>query len=156
MFYRFPFRSRVLCEKWISALKRKDFIPTRASLVCSAHFTEDDYVKKPELTKKRLRNDAVPSVFNFPVSDLSSAFQIDQYPPTSTYNVNGKKRRSKKIYNPVDDVDFDSLTAITDNSLLSEITSVTRQADFTAEEITLTGKGKSLEAKDIDSVSNTF
>lgn len=126
-------------------------MPTRASLVCSAHFTEEDYVKKPELTKKRLKNDAVPSIFNFPVTDLST-IRLEQSTPNSTYNENGKKRRSKKIYNPTEDIDFDSLTKINDSSDLSEITSVTRQNGY--EEITIVGKDKSLESKDIDSVSN--
>lgn len=67
---RFPFRSRTLCEKWVKALKRKDFVPTKASLVCSDHFREEDYVERPGLTKRMLKKDAVPSIFNFPVTHL--------------------------------------------------------------------------------------
>lgn len=54
----------------MKALKRKDFIPTKASLVCSDHFREDDYVERPGLTKRMLKKDAVPSMFNFPVTHL--------------------------------------------------------------------------------------
>lgn len=134
-------------------MKRKDFVPTRASLVCSAHFTEDDYVKKPELTKKRLKNDAVPSIFNFPVTDLST-LQLEQTTPNSTYNEHGKKRRSKKIYDPMEDTDFDALTKAADSVDLTEITAVSKKNGYTEEEITFIGKDKSFEAKDIDSVSD--
>ena len=31
-------------NQWIKAIKRKQWTPTRHSVVCKAHFTEDDFV----------------------------------------------------------------------------------------------------------------
>lgn len=90
--YRFPFRSRKMCEHWVRALKRKDFVPTRASLVCSDHFREEDYVSRPGLTKRMLKKDAVPSIFNFPVPGIRS--------PPSPYFECSQNKKEKKLGNP--------------------------------------------------------
>jgi len=46
---------------WIQAIHRENFVPTNNSMVCSLHFTSDDYQKRPDLIK--LTNKAIPSVF---------------------------------------------------------------------------------------------
>jgi hypothetical protein len=48
--------------QWIQALHRENFVPTNNTLICEAHFTTNDYQKRPDLIK--LTNIAVPSIFN--------------------------------------------------------------------------------------------
>jgi len=72
----FPLYNEELCEKWIRANPRKDFMPTKHSTLCSLHFTPDDFVlerqdsnstrrkrKSETPLRRRLKDDAVPSVF---------------------------------------------------------------------------------------------
>ena len=62
--------SKVLLEKWISRLNRKDFIPTKNSRICSLHFKNEDYIPESEnvdrfgrkLKKRRLKPNAAPSL----------------------------------------------------------------------------------------------
>lgn len=51
-------------QKWIIALRRKNFIPSQWSRICSIHFIDSDYEIRPGTTKPCLKIDAVPS--NFP------------------------------------------------------------------------------------------
>ncbi|XP_065218821.1 peroxynitrite isomerase THAP4-like isoform X2 [Planococcus citri] len=101
-FHKFPFRSRSLCEKWVRALKRKDFVPTKASLVCSDHFRDDDYVERAGLTKRMLKKDAVPSIFNFPVhlgGDMSQNHVL-------------KKRKSGNTFRRKELIDMDNIDSL--------------------------------------------
>lgn len=79
---RFPFRDKTLLAKWTNAVKRKDWTPTIHSKICSKHFLPEDFY--PDQSIKRLREDAVPSVF--------------AYPPKV------KKRRPPKIRQPLGEV----------------------------------------------------
>ena len=65
-FHKFPLKSDELCKKWVVALRRKNFVPTKYSYVCSAHFVSEDYTGEKKASKPRLKDDAVPSVFTFP------------------------------------------------------------------------------------------
>lgn len=49
-------------------MKRKNFTPNQYSYLCSDHFIPSDYLNesRPELDKKLLKDEAVPSVFKFP------------------------------------------------------------------------------------------
>jgi len=47
--------------QWIQALDRENFVPTNNTLICEAHFTNNDYQKRPDLVK--LTHTAVPSIF---------------------------------------------------------------------------------------------
>ena len=51
-------------EKWLKSIKRKDFCPTKSSVVCSEHFQANMY-RVPLGLKRRplLKLDAVPTVF---------------------------------------------------------------------------------------------
>lgn len=65
LYYRFP-KDEDRRIMWVQAIHREDFVPTNNSMICNAHFTKDDYQKRPDLIK--LTNKAIPSVFNYPAS----------------------------------------------------------------------------------------
>ena len=80
-FHSFPLNNPDLCEKWIRANPRDGFEPSKNSKMCSLHFLPTDFVSdvkdtnksrlqkrrsesnEPARLKKKLRDDAVPSVF---------------------------------------------------------------------------------------------
>lgn len=82
-------------EKWVKATRRQNFQPSKHTFICSVHFKETDYMATPdEFSKKKLRNDAVPSIFDaFPLyykppekkkrTSMTSTSSRDQ-PSTST------------------------------------------------------------------------
>ena len=83
-----------LCEKWIRANPRDGFVPSKNSKMCSLHFLPTDFVSdvkdtnksrlqkrrsesnEPARLKKKLRDDAVPSVFLNAPSYLSKPKQV--------------------------------------------------------------------------------
>ena len=62
-FHKFPLKDTALMKKWVIATKRDRFVPSDASFICSEHFTRSDYLFSDS---KKLKDSAVPSVFNFP------------------------------------------------------------------------------------------
>ena len=44
-FHKFPLKNPVLCKKWIVAVKRENFIPSKHLCICSDHFlpTDDNF-----------------------------------------------------------------------------------------------------------------
>ena len=75
-FHSFPIHNKPLCEKWLRANPRKDFIPSKHSKLCSLHFKPTDFVeerqdtdtarvkrKSKKLIQRYLQADAVPSIF---------------------------------------------------------------------------------------------
>ncbi len=57
-------KNEALNKLWIQNVKRKNFIPTDASSICSVHFRDSDYLHRPGRIFKALKPDAVPSVFS--------------------------------------------------------------------------------------------
>ena len=53
----------VLLKKWMVAIRRESFVPSKHSHVCSKHFLQSDYY--PGGSRELLKN-SVPSVFDFP------------------------------------------------------------------------------------------
>ncbi|XP_065662960.1 THAP domain-containing protein 1-like [Hydra vulgaris] len=73
-FHKFPIKNSELCKRWIVALKRENFIPTKYTCICSDHFLESDYnyciqdkniLSVDHHYKPILKLKAVPSVFVF-------------------------------------------------------------------------------------------
>ncbi|MBN3276622.1 THAP1 protein, partial [Polyodon spathula] len=62
-FHKFPLARPDVCEKWVSAMRRNNFKPTKYSNICSQHFTKDCF--KRECNNRVLKENAVPSVFCF-------------------------------------------------------------------------------------------
>ena len=73
-FYRFP-TDREKRNKWISAVKRKDWEPNEYTWLCSAHFISGVKSNDP------LSPDYVPSIFSFSTSTQKLRFQqqLDDY-----------------------------------------------------------------------------
>lgn len=63
LFCSFPLKNKELLQAWNIAIGREDFTPTTSSKVCSIHFRENDYLVRPGAYVKRLKPDAIPSIF---------------------------------------------------------------------------------------------
>ncbi|XP_051541194.1 THAP domain-containing protein 1-like [Myxocyprinus asiaticus] len=62
-FHKFPLARPDVCGKWVAAIKRRNFKPTKYSNICSQHFTKDCF--KRECNNRVLKDNAVPSLFTF-------------------------------------------------------------------------------------------
>ncbi|XP_062282556.1 THAP domain-containing protein 2-like [Scomber scombrus] len=62
-FHRFP-KDNSLRRQWERAVKRKGFVASERSLLCSEHFKANDFDRTGQTV--RLRHGVKPSVFNFP------------------------------------------------------------------------------------------
>ncbi|GAA6106970.1 THAP domain-containing protein 6 isoform X1, partial [Tachysurus ichikawai] len=62
-FHRFPSDAK-LRKIWETALRKEGFSATPHTVLCSQHFTEDAIDRTGQIV--RLREGAVPSIFNFP------------------------------------------------------------------------------------------
>ncbi|KAI7812686.1 THAP domain-containing protein 1 [Triplophysa rosa] len=60
-FHKFPLARPDVCHKWVGAMKRRNFKPTKYSSICSQHFTRDSF--RQECNNRVLKDDAVPSLF---------------------------------------------------------------------------------------------
>jgi hypothetical protein len=75
--HAFPLKNKDLCDEWIRANPRQDFMPTKYSKMCSLHFKPSDFTDEhrdsnkqrlknyddDRLIRRHLRSDAVPSLF---------------------------------------------------------------------------------------------
>ena len=73
-FYHFPLDNQELLDRWLKAIPRKNFQPTKHSLICSINFCQEDIMiiredssprrhKSELLMRPRLRTDAIPMIF---------------------------------------------------------------------------------------------
>uniref|UniRef100_A0A4W6F6R9 THAP domain-containing protein 1 n=1 Tax=Lates calcarifer TaxID=8187 RepID=A0A4W6F6R9_LATCA len=65
-FHKFPLARPDVCGKWVAAMRRNNFKPTKYSNICSQHFTKDCF--KRECNNRVLKENAVPSLFTFSLS----------------------------------------------------------------------------------------
>ncbi|XP_015259035.1 THAP domain-containing protein 1-like isoform X1 [Cyprinodon tularosa] len=65
-FHKFPLARPDVCSKWVAAMRRSNFRPTKYSNICSQHFTQDCF--KRECNNRVLKENAVPSLFGFSLS----------------------------------------------------------------------------------------
>ncbi|XP_020292714.1 THAP domain-containing protein 1-like [Pseudomyrmex gracilis] len=75
--FRFPLNRPDILQLWIAAIGRDNFKLTKYSLICSAHFQENDFMKRPNASGVRLNNLAVPSIFCAPISADVTASAIE-------------------------------------------------------------------------------
>ncbi|XP_026153346.1 THAP domain-containing protein 1 [Mastacembelus armatus] len=70
-FHKFPLARPDVCGKWVAAMRRNNFKPTKYSNICSQHFTKDCF--KRECNNRVLKENAVPSLFSFNLSIKSES-----------------------------------------------------------------------------------
>ncbi|XP_054637995.1 THAP domain-containing protein 1-like [Dunckerocampus dactyliophorus] len=63
-FHRFPHCNAQLLKQWVVNMRRNGWIPAARSQLCSSHFTEENFDRTGQTV--RLRQNAVPTVFDFP------------------------------------------------------------------------------------------
>ncbi|XP_022830078.1 THAP domain-containing protein 4-like [Spodoptera litura] len=73
--HRIP-KDEKMCQLWLKAIRRKNFIPTKDTRLCRKHFLESDYQKVSIYTgvehqHKYLKKGTVPSVFSWDTQPLS-------------------------------------------------------------------------------------
>ncbi|KAM6902356.1 THAP domain-containing protein 1 [Xenentodon cancila] len=76
-FHKFPLARPDVCGKWIAAMRRNNFKPTKYSNICSQHFTKDCF--KRECNNRVLKENAVPSLFSFNLGMKSESLE-DHFP----------------------------------------------------------------------------
>ncbi|XP_077088300.1 THAP domain-containing protein 1 isoform X2 [Siphateles boraxobius] len=76
-FHKFPLARPDICGKWVSAMKRRNFKPTKYSNICSQHFSRDCF--KRQCNNRVLKDNAVPSLFSF--SKLQAPSLEDSFSP---------------------------------------------------------------------------
>uniref|UniRef100_A0A8D8T224 THAP domain-containing protein 2 n=1 Tax=Cacopsylla melanoneura TaxID=428564 RepID=A0A8D8T224_9HEMI len=64
-FFKFPNDPNAL-KKWLVRMRRDKWMPNTHSVICSLHFTPDAFEQSGWASKRILKPDAVPSVFDFP------------------------------------------------------------------------------------------
>ncbi|XP_061658081.1 THAP domain-containing protein 1 [Syngnathoides biaculeatus] len=62
-FHKFPLARPDICSKWVAAMRRNNFKPSKYSNICSQHFTKDCF--KRECNNRVLKENAVPSLFDW-------------------------------------------------------------------------------------------
>lgn len=77
-FHKFPLTRPDVCSKWVAAMRRNNFKPTKYSNICSQHFTKDCF--KRECNNRVLKDNAVPSLFTFNLNIKSESLE-DPFPP---------------------------------------------------------------------------
>ncbi|XP_054716841.1 THAP domain-containing protein 1-like [Uloborus diversus] len=60
----FPFSRPEILKRWILNVRRKDWYPSRRSVLCSDHFEPDAFDRSGLIV--RMKPDAVPTIFAFP------------------------------------------------------------------------------------------
>lgn len=81
-FHKFPLARPDICCKWVAAMRRNNFKPTKYSNICSQHFTEDSF--KRECNNRVLKESAVPSLFTFNLSIKSESLE-DPFPSENLF-----------------------------------------------------------------------
>ncbi|XP_061589596.1 THAP domain-containing protein 1 isoform X2 [Cololabis saira] len=66
----FPLARPDVCGKWVAAMRRNNFKPSKYSNICSQHFSSDAF--KRECNNRVLKENAVPSLFTLSNVHLAS------------------------------------------------------------------------------------
>ncbi|XP_034043846.1 THAP domain-containing protein 1-like [Thalassophryne amazonica] len=77
-FHLFPFSRPQVLAVWLANMKRDRWTPTRRSVICCDHFEAECFDLTGQTT--RLKQDAVPTIFQFP-SHLKKITKPQRKPP---------------------------------------------------------------------------
>ena len=97
--HKFPKREDVL-STWMRKIPRADFVPTKSSRLCSLHFVSTDFITesadptrpKRKLVNRRLKEEAVPSIF----LNLPSYFSDERPTGRPTTSASAQARHEKE------------------------------------------------------------
>ncbi|XP_030078505.1 THAP domain-containing protein 2 [Microcaecilia unicolor] len=98
-FHRFP-SDPVLRQNWITAIRREYFVPSKSAVLCSKHFREED-IDRTSLLVVRLREGAVPSIFDACPSHLRPAKKTRKPPKSRSSNIPPIPNPDNKIHLPI-------------------------------------------------------
>ncbi|CAL1294902.1 unnamed protein product, partial [Larinioides sclopetarius] len=108
-FHRFP-KDETRKNLWVKAIRRANWEPSKFSRLCSKHFPED-MIDRTSLSCVRLRENAVPSIFDFP-SHLQKVVKLRKLPTRAVFEPAQSRLEVQPAANEVEKV----LTEVTDNS----------------------------------------
>ena len=91
-FHRFPHQNPNLLKKWVHAICRKQWKPTKHSFICSDHFHESCFVIRPGAEGRRLKDDAVPSIFQTFPSYYQKDIKLQRSPRKRQYVAHERKK----------------------------------------------------------------
>nr|XP_047139067.1 THAP domain-containing protein 2-like [Hydra vulgaris] len=95
-FHGFP-KDLELRRKWIQVMRRDGFTPSKQSKLCGKHFTIDCYEGSPWSSQKKLKSDAIPSIFDFPTRLKKSTYS--RKPPKNRQSIISNNITNDSIQN---------------------------------------------------------
>ena len=124
-----------LQKKWINAIRREEYIPGQPAKICSLHFHDSDFVQQytdTNVTRKRsygqqrirrkLKDDAVPSVFPNLPSYLSSPPNIPR--PTSSSSAMRMEKENVQI--------AENIRNLEESDVINDLNSLKQMAQLSA------------------------
>ncbi|XP_064479170.1 THAP domain-containing protein 2-like [Ornithodoros turicata] len=93
---RFPHSRPAVLKKWVQKMHRKNWAPSKSSVLCSRHFQEACFDRTGQTA--RLKSDAVPTKFDFP-QHLLKRVQPRKPPPTR-HNIEVEQDVNHEISEP--------------------------------------------------------
>uniref|UniRef100_A0A8C1VGB6 THAP domain-containing protein 1 n=1 Tax=Cyprinus carpio TaxID=7962 RepID=A0A8C1VGB6_CYPCA len=84
-FHKFPLARPDVCGRWVAAMKRRNFKPTKYSNICSQHFTRDCF--KRECNNRVLKDNAVPSLFTSSKLQVQAASLEETFSPDMDFSL---------------------------------------------------------------------
>ncbi|XP_015605777.1 THAP domain-containing protein 1 [Cephus cinctus] len=92
----FP-RDEVVRNTWIQALNKKNWTPTKYAVLCELHFAPEMWEKVREDGRKKLKRNAVPTIFN------RATGLVEDDTPSQEYRMEHKGTRIDKMTPVVED-----------------------------------------------------
>ncbi|GFV04105.1 THAP domain-containing protein 3 [Trichonephila clavipes] len=83
-FFQFPLKNPNLLKTWIAKIRRENFVPSYASVLCSDHFEEECFEYQNFINRRHLKPGSVPTNFVFTKSPSSRRILERCKPSTST------------------------------------------------------------------------
>ena len=125
-FHSFPLDNKELCDRWIRAISRENFTPSKYSRLCSLHFRATDFVEEradsnaaryrqktisggEKLSLRYLKEDAVPRIFPNAPKYISSVGSGPRETVSATASSRqlleaGRLKKLEDSFNAADDI----------------------------------------------------